>query len=92
MAILHQIDSLDKVAFESVCWQVPKSRHCAPTGFPLACLNIRISFHPMNEGDACRAKVEECGMRPVVLPNSNRRLPWEHDICDNDDRITVELR
>jgi transposase len=31
------------------------------------------------EGDACRAKVVECGMCPVVPPKSNRREPWEYD-------------
>ena len=31
------------------------------------------------EGDACRAKAEKCGMRPVVPPKSNRKKPWEYD-------------
>ena len=31
------------------------------------------------EGDACRAKAEKCGMRPVVPPKSNRKEPWEYD-------------
>ena len=31
------------------------------------------------EGDACRAKAEACGMRPVVPPKSNRKEPWEYD-------------
>ena len=31
------------------------------------------------EGDACRAKAEACGMRPVVPPKGNRREPWEYD-------------
>ena len=31
------------------------------------------------EGDACRAKVIECGMQPVVPPKSNRLEPWEYD-------------
>ena len=31
------------------------------------------------EGDACRAKAEECGMQPVVPPKSNRLEPWEYD-------------
>jgi len=31
------------------------------------------------EGDACRAKAEMCGMRPVVPPKSNRKEPWAYD-------------
>jgi transposase len=31
------------------------------------------------EGDACRAKAVACGMRPVVPPKSNRRVPWKYD-------------
>ena len=31
------------------------------------------------EGDACRAKAEECGMIPVVPPKSNRKVPWQYD-------------
>jgi transposase len=31
------------------------------------------------EGDACRAKVRKCGMRPVVPPKSNRLKPWKYD-------------
>ena len=31
------------------------------------------------EGDACRAKAKKCGMRPVVPPKSNRKVPWRYD-------------
>ena len=31
------------------------------------------------EGDACRAKAKQCGMRPVVPPKSNRKEPWRYN-------------
>jgi transposase len=31
------------------------------------------------EGDACRKKAKECGMRPVVPPKSNRKEPWKYN-------------
>jgi transposase len=30
------------------------------------------------EGDECRQKVRECGMKPVVPPKSNRKKPWRY--------------
>jgi transposase len=42
------------------------------------------------EGDACRAKAEACGMRPVVPPKSNRKEPWEYDTEQYKERNVVE--
>ena len=42
------------------------------------------------EGDACRAKAKECGMRPVVPPKSNRREPWQYDEELYKERNVVE--
>ena len=42
------------------------------------------------EGDACRAKAEACGMRPVVPPKSNRKEPWEYDKELDKGRNVVE--
>lgn len=41
--------------------------------------DIPLTMDKAYEGDACRAKAEACGMRPVVPPRSNRREPWEYD-------------
>ncbi len=30
------------------------------------------------EGDGCRAKAKQCGMRPVVPPKVNRKRPWKY--------------
>jgi transposase len=43
------------------------------------CEDKSLTMDKAYEGDACRAKVEECGMRPVVPPKSNRLQPWEYD-------------
>ena len=43
------------------------------------CQDKSLAMDKAYEGDACRAKVEECGMRPVVPPKSNRKVPWEYD-------------
>ena len=42
------------------------------------------------EGDACRAKAEECGMIPVVPPKSNRKEPWQYDEKLDKGRNVVE--
>ena len=43
------------------------------------CQDKSLAMDKAYEGDACRAKAEECGMRPVVPPKSNRKVPWEYD-------------
>ena len=42
------------------------------------------------EGDACRAKAKQCGMRPVVPPKSNRKKPWRYDKKLYEGRNVVE--
>jgi transposase len=42
------------------------------------------------EGEACRAKAEECGMIPVVPPKSNRKKPWKYDKKLYEGRNVVE--
>jgi transposase len=42
------------------------------------------------EGDACRAKAKKCGMRPVVPPKSNRKMPWTYDKELYKERNVVE--
>jgi len=47
---------------------------------PIAlCKDIPLLMDKAYEGDACRAKARECGMRPVVPPKSNRKKPWKYD-------------
>ena len=43
------------------------------------CKDKPLAMDKAYEGDACRAKVEECGMIPVVPPKSNRKEPWHYD-------------
>jgi transposase len=43
------------------------------------CKDIPLLMDKAYEGDDCRAKAEECGMRPVVPPKRNRKEPWEYD-------------
>ena len=43
------------------------------------CKDKSLTMDKAYEGDACRAKAVECGMRPVVPPKSNRREPWQYD-------------
>ena len=43
------------------------------------CKDIPLLMDKAYEGDACRAKAEECGMIPVVPPKSNRKEPWHYD-------------
>jgi transposase len=43
------------------------------------CQDKPLAMDKAYEGDACRAKAVECGMRPVVPPKSNRKVPWEYD-------------
>jgi len=42
------------------------------------------------EGDACRAKAKQCGMRPVVPPKSHRKKPWRYDKKLYEGRNVVE--
>ena len=43
------------------------------------CKGKPLTMDKAYEGDACRAKVVECGMVPVVPPKNNRTQPWEYD-------------
>jgi len=43
------------------------------------CKDKPLTMDKAYEGDSCRAKVEECGMIPVVPPKSNRKEPWQYD-------------
>jgi transposase len=61
--------SADDPVGQQLMGQVPKT----------LCKDKPLAMDKAYEGDACRAKAEECGMRPVVPPKSNRREPWEYD-------------
>jgi len=57
---------------------------------PEICKGKPLLMDKAYEGDACRAKVEECGMIPVVPPKRNRKEPWQYDEELYKGRNTVE--
>jgi hypothetical protein len=63
MRCLSSGSAADDPVRQQLMEQVPKA----------ICQNKPLLMDKAYEGDACRAKAEACGMRPVVLPTIQRR-------------------